>query len=249
MTPKLLQNKFNRRSISVAKLLPLEKSSPSSEVSWQGALTDAYAIWRSTLVYNAFADYCIETSNYSLIDNLGTVIQKFKNVISKQGEEFLTNSLPMKDAARKIFEQTSAIPTGQLAFKEEAAGKLRVFAMVDVWTQSVLKPLHDALFKVLSLLPNDGTFDQEASFARCIEKAKISKCAYGYDLSAATDRLPLRLQIAILGTLIGPKAARAWGDLLVGRGYYMPSSADRYGYTPGEPIFYKVGQPMGALSS
>lgn len=34
-------------------------------------------------------------------------------------------------------------PLGQLAIKEEAAGKVRVFAMVDVWTQSALKPLHD----------------------------------------------------------------------------------------------------------
>jgi hypothetical protein len=32
---------------------------------------------------------------------------------------------------------------GQLALKKEAAGKIRVFAMVDVWTQSVLKPLHN----------------------------------------------------------------------------------------------------------
>jgi len=31
---------------------------------------------------------------------------------------------------------------GRLAFKEEAAGKLRVFAMVDVITQSLLEPLH-----------------------------------------------------------------------------------------------------------
>jgi len=31
---------------------------------------------------------------------------------------------------------------GQLSLKEEAAGKVRVFAMVDIWTQSLLKPLH-----------------------------------------------------------------------------------------------------------
>jgi len=37
----------------------------------------------------------------------------------------------------------SSTPLGQLALKEEAAGKIRVFAMVDIWTQSVLKPLHD----------------------------------------------------------------------------------------------------------
>lgn len=141
------------------------------------------------------------------------------------------------------------IPIGQLAFKEEAAGKLRVFAMVDVWTQSLLKPLHDALFKMLQSLPNDGTFDQEASFSRCVQKAAKSKTAFGYDLSAATDRLPLRLQVSILASLIGASAAKAWGELLVGRGYIMPASADKYGYIPGSRLHYSVGQPMGALSS
>ena len=34
---------------------------------------------------------------------------------------------------------------GQLSFKKEPAGKLRVFAMVDCLTQSAMKPLHDIL--------------------------------------------------------------------------------------------------------
>jgi len=49
---------------------------------------------------------------------------------------------------------------GKLAVKGEAAGKVRVFAMVDPWTQWVLKPLHSNLFKVLAKLPMDGTFNQ-----------------------------------------------------------------------------------------
>jgi hypothetical protein len=52
---------------------------------------------------------------------------------------------------------------GKLSTKAEAAGKIRVFAMVEVWTQSLLKPLHNALFSFLKSLPNDGTFDQTAS--------------------------------------------------------------------------------------
>jgi hypothetical protein len=52
---------------------------------------------------------------------------------------------------------------GQLSRKLEAAGKVRVFAMVDIWTQSLLKPLHLMLTNFLSSLPNDGTKDQIAS--------------------------------------------------------------------------------------
>jgi hypothetical protein len=96
---------------------------------------------------------------------------------------------------------------GKLSFKEEAAGKLRVFALVDCLTQSSLKPIHDALFSFLGRLPNDGTFDQEAAFSRAQEKARLSGKCFGYDLSAATDRLPISLQTCILQYWIGEDAA------------------------------------------
>lgn len=92
---------------------------------------------------------------------------------------------------------------GQLSIKEEAAGKVRVFALVDVWTQSVLKPLHECLFDFLKSLPNDATFDQQGSVKRANEKAMKWNQSYGYDLSAATDRLPATLQRTILSTLFG----------------------------------------------
>jgi hypothetical protein len=63
---------------------------------------------------------------------------------------------------------------GQLSIKEEAAGKLRVFALVDIWTQSVLKPIHDSLFYFLKSLPNDSTFNQRAAVKRCFTKAQAA---------------------------------------------------------------------------
>jgi len=65
----------------------------------------------------------------------------------------------------------------------------------------VLRPLHNVLFAILRKLPNDGTFNQDASFKRCIAKANKSGYAAGFDLSAATDRLPLSLQTAIVSSL------------------------------------------------
>lgn len=82
--------------------------------------------------------------------------------------------------------------------KEEAAGKLRVFALVDAITQSTLAPLHEALFSLLRLIPNDGTFNQVASIKRCSDKAIKYGCAYSFDLSAATDRIPADLTAVIL---------------------------------------------------
>lgn len=98
---------------------------------------------------------------------------------------------------------------GQLSLKEEPAGKMRVFAIVDAWTQSLFQPLHDFLFLILDKFPNDGKKDQGLSFKRACQKATMYNCCFGYDLSAATDRLPILLQEAILTSLIGYEAANA----------------------------------------
>lgn len=98
---------------------------------------------------------------------------------------------------------------GQFSLKEEAAGKLRIFAIVDSITQSLLSPLHDFMFSVLKLIPNDGTFDQEASIRRSQEKSIIAGCAYSFDLSAATDRLPVSLSGKILSQIFSPEFGAA----------------------------------------
>jgi len=133
---------------------------------------------------------------------------------------------------------------GKLSTKREAAGKVRVFAMVDVWTQSALSPLHKMLFAFLRTLPNDGTFDQEASVRRCLVKSTQSGKSFGYDLSAATDRLPILLQREIIDKVI-PGFGEIWAKLLVDR-YYHINSKD---FDVEDSLHYEVGQPMGALSS
>jgi hypothetical protein len=90
---------------------------------------------------------------------------------------------------------------GKLSIKKEAAGKLRVFAMVDVWTQIALKPIHAVLFNLLRSLPCDGTFNQAVSENSARLKSLTWGGSFGYDLSAATDRLPLQIQCAIIDLL------------------------------------------------
>jgi hypothetical protein len=109
-----------------------------------------------------------------------------------------------------------------------------------------LKPLHDSLFSLLKSFPNDATFDQQASVKRCFAKVKLAKKSFGYDLSAATDRLPISIQVQILSPLIGAEAAVAWADLLVNRDYFLSKKASG---SSDMLIRYSVGQPMGALSS
>lgn len=70
------------------------------------------------------------------------------------------------------------------------------------------------------------------------------------DLSAATDRLPIRLQKTVLQVILLNNISQniqmfvnAWEQLMVGRAYkFGRGKALR-------SVLYAVGQPMGALSS
>lgn len=96
-----------------------------------------------------------------------------------------------------------SLEIGKLSFKEEAAGKLRVFAMVDIITQSLLKPLHDNLFEMFRKIPNDSTHDQDSAFELAQRLSVKYGKSFGFDLSSATDRLPRSSQISILNNLFG----------------------------------------------
>ncbi|CCG47524.1 RNA dependent RNA polymerase [Clitocybe odora virus] len=129
--------------------------------------------------------------------------------------------------------------TGKLGLKEEAAGKVRVFAMVDPWSQMILRPFHLGLFKILRRIRMDGTFNQ----LKPLERAWGFKSLYSMDLSSATDRLPMRIQVPLIQQLfkLTNAEAEAWRSLLVDRPYYCPPL--------NTSVMYSVGQPMGALSS
>lgn len=131
---------------------------------------------------------------------------------------------------------------GKLSFKEESAGKLRVFAMVDSFTQWIFQPIHDKIFFILNRIKSDGTFNQTAPLSRLVDsKRKFS--LYSFDLSSATDRLSIILQQKLLAPLIGESLSHSWVNILIGRSYEY-----KYGSFSGS-VKYAVGQPMGALSS
>lgn len=137
---------------------------------------------------------------------------------------------------------------GRLGFKEEP-GKLRVFAMVTPLLQTLMHPLHKWIFDRLRAIPTDGTFNQTAPVERLIERFRGEDFwVASFDLSAATDRLPVQLQQDLLVPLLGEKLASYWRFLLTAMPYGLPKIAKSYnlGF---DRVWYAVGQPMGALSS
>jgi hypothetical protein len=217
------------RDLKINQFFVSWTSSPSCKYSWMGLFKDRNLILSSG-VEPLFLSWISETKSTAFFE------------FTRFGSSF-------HDWYQKII-QGSSYPRGQiigkLAFKEEAAGKLRIFALVDSITQTLLQPLHKSLFSILRLIPNDGTFDQNASYWRAVQKMSNSGNAFSFDLSAATDRLPIVIQEQLLAELYSPIIGETWSKLLIERDYQIPEN--QYGLTPG-PIRYAVGQPMGALSS
>lgn len=125
------------------------------------------------------------------------------------------------------------------ALNVDGAGKRRIIAITDFWTQLVFRPFHDCLFAMLKKIEQDGTFDQWKPIETWVlPRIRLGFPAFSFDLTAATDRLPILFQTQIFGFLFGPRLAKLWIGLL-----------DREWWFQGNPIRYAVGQPMGALSS
>ncbi|QKI79982.1 RNA-dependent RNA polymerase [Erysiphe necator associated mitovirus 34] len=127
--------------------------------------------------------------------------------------------------------------TRKLAKIEDKEGKTRIIAILDYWSQTALKPVHDILIEMLRTIPEDCTYHQG-------DRAHLLRTDsnfYSLDLTAATDRFPVELQEIFMSKMLGAEKASAWKRLMVAYEYYVPWA--------GTTVKYAVGQPMGAYSS
>jgi hypothetical protein len=151
-------------------------------------------------------------------------------------------------------EKQQELFLGKLSLKEEASGKMRIFAIADYWTQRIGTPIHKWMEDCLRVFPMDCTFDQQAGLRRFAEK-KLPWVA-SYDLSSATDRIPLALYKSIFKhTQTLGSVTELWAEMMVDRWWRIPKSIlEHPAFIPGafkdHPfVRYTVGQPMGARSS
>lgn len=137
---------------------------------------------------------------------------------------------------------------GKLAFKVEAAGKIRVFALLDNLTQWALRPLHKCIFNILRKLPTDCTFDH----SRGVEYLRKLPSHYymSLDLSSATDRIPSCLYPLVFDIVFSHSTSfETWRTLVLDRDYYLPKVDIPMKEPLPTSVRYAVGQPMGVLSS
>jgi len=169
------------------------------------------------------------------------------SLCSKHAQEFMLS----REGYRAILSQRPDIEVSSLALLPEPAGKVRTIAIVDYWTQRLMKPVHDWMMSVLALLPGDATFAQEdslESYVRYCQVEGINK-HYSIDLKSATDLIPITLYEVLLEGIWGKEKTEIWISLLTDRWFRVPDDELVRSDLRGSVVRYGRGQPMGALSS
>lgn len=220
----------------VAKLFSILKSSPNN-------LSDPnISLWSTHPLVMMRSLFALVKSNF---------IDEFRSLASHYHPQLMDFIHSLMENSNLMSGSKPGLSIGKLSFKEEPAGKLRVFAIVDCFTQWLFYPLHKLIFKILKSIPMDGTFNQLKPVHRLLRlKAKEF---YSLDLSAATDRLPLLIQQYMLTRWITqiPYFGDCWASILVKRSYrfFADPRYDNSKHGIRGSVKYAVGQPMGALSS
>lgn len=233
--------------LAVEDLVEVSGSRPS-RISWKSFHTsvkagpfgtamisaplDAVALEASE-VYEHFADLCKMTPGGKRLLSHTTWLAWATRTLMKVFWSGLLGTLPVGKASQVI----------------EPRGKIRVVAIPGYQIQSLLRPLHMALYDFLKEIPSDHTFNQDNG----VKRAMVSemKTMHSFDLSAATDRFPIWFEEAVLKHLLSNSVknskeyAKAWTKLLQGLKFsFRYTRKGRLHW-----LTYGSGQPMGTYSS
>jgi len=192
---------------------------------------------------------------FARLDNGVMASKAARNVPFNTMNQWLMANRPSKE-----FLANGSVPIlGRLHAIPEPAGKVRVVAICDYWTQAALRPVHARLFDLLrGLRYNDATFDQDGVVKAYRDRGL--KPHWSYDLKSATDLIPLALYKEALAPFLisegetyeqGRARTELWARILTERDFFLPvdrKSTSCDDITP-EVVRYTTGQPMGALSS
>lgn len=196
--------------------LELNSSSPNSKISWHGIIEDAFAFYSNPKYYYHIMVWYFLWRGYGAMFSLSFILLFGWPIWLATG--------------------CKTYHLGRLGIVYNVSGKSRVIGITNYWLQIGLYPLHKNIFDILSKLSQDGTFDQLAPLTRLQE----GNTYYSYDLTAATDRLPLKFQKDVLECWTSKFVANVWSKL---------ASVPFWCEQQSKYLTYSVGQPMGMYSS
>jgi hypothetical protein len=152
---------------------------------------------------------------------------------------------------------------GSIGLIMEKGGKLRSVANPFRLYQCALQPIGDLLYFILKRLPWDCTHDQQSGIDFVAQKISEKQIIYSFDLSNATDKFPLSIQIQLLRNLISKRkeyySSRADNlDLIledsiellldIARSRWYSPKLRKF-HKDGDYIKWKNGQPLGLYPS
>jgi hypothetical protein len=243
-TPKTLVPDFYDSSAAWST-----SSGPTSRPAWEGRGLDMIGL-KANGLWDLIPKWLDLVCGYRDHEDIGVSCFDFNRSAAVATEE-----LPYEDQA-KLWSSPPApdktYPVGKLSLKEEPAGKLRIFAICDWWTQVLFSPLHTAMEKVLKSLPQDATFDQEGRTKEFASRGYEQ--FWSFDLKSATDLIPNVLYVPMMTALLGSKeAAVIWLKFLTERDFIWRYKERIPGSRKYRELIsrhrYTRGQPMGARSS
>lgn len=184
----------------------------------------------------------------SLIDSLvimggpkiGAVLRKLREPVIT---EFCNSVIPiLSDKPRKYGIR-------RLTWFGDKENKVRVIALFDYWSQIVLKPFFIYLTNALKKIPQDCTLDQ-GKFRELLKNKDHRHMYHSIDLSNATDRFPISLQVQLLKKQLPDAYIDAWKDVMVGYPFIVnPKGSEKNLIDKDQTFSYSVGTPMGGYTS
>jgi len=128
----------------------------------------------------------------------------------------------------------------RIRIKYEPGGKARPFAICDFFSQSSLRSIHDFTMNWLKGKETDSSTNHSFAANRVREWSGEDISLWSYDLTSATDRFPVFLQLIVMEQMFGREIKDCWKDILTNRTFTGPND---------EKVRFQVGQPLGLLSS
>jgi len=179
---------------------------------------------------------------YSVADLFALPDQLFEDICLLGGKDLESRMRTLKRSPYR-FLLSCVIPTRGKRIRKVSSipsqeGKTREVAILDYWSQTALYGLHQFLFGVLRKIPQDCTFNQ-GSFKDKLEAPSVGEKYWSVDMTAATDRMPIKLIEIVLRGRLPSWYVNCWHNIMVGYPFWFQ----------GRELYYAVGNPMGAYSS
>ena len=158
-------------------------------------------------------------------------------------EEIINSTYFMGDT----FGNTDVSVVGKIGFIQEPGFKLRAVANPFPSMQVALSRLGARIYSLLNQIPEDCTFDQTEATTHIQNFLNSELNVNGLmsiDLSSATDRFPMALQVKVLHVL-AHKGLIDWEDVDL----FEKVSSSNFIMPDGSTIKWEVGQPLGVFPS